>query len=178
MKVSTIFRHIGGKEAFSVEIDTLKFVQDEFFVSLQVQDQGLYLTRKNIFRPSDLVPPFCVFGWDRKPMPLCCGLDIVTNLGLMFDFPNDLKEKWWKWVEERTFRPAFGIIPSRINEIGQKLPLYLNGYYDWLESKGTPWGNPIKNINYPNHILTPYLFFPQKWIDQVIKPSFGYFDKS
>lgn len=160
---------------FDVDIPVRNFTPEASFATMQLVQESLFIYSKTPY--SSTLLPHRVFGWHRQPFPICCGLDIVTelyNYGHTNLHKIETMEKWWKWMEGLIPRvkPSIGIVPRIINE---KNVMQEDPYYAWYSSKGVQWGDPIKNFNYPNHVLIPYLFFPHKGIEQILKPKFGLF---
>jgi hypothetical protein len=88
---------------------------------------------------------------------------------------NEIMENWWKWMEtlKPRLKPAIGIIPAYVDKNNKSS---MEDQWKWFASKGTQWGEPIKNIEYTNHVLIPYLFFPHKGIEKIMKPTYGTFE--
>ena len=158
---------------FTIEVDIRSFCQDVQFIGFSLIRDSLYLHYNGGFPQSAY---HRILGWNRQPFPTVCGLDIVCEL-YQYDprkFTPEIWEKWWQWAGGVFPRiPAIGIIPQIINERNQiALP---EPQYSWFVSKGTKFGIPFKNINYPNHVLQSYLFMPFKETvkEQILNPKFG-----
>lgn len=158
-----------GSPGFSLEVDTRAYVPESSFVTLRLYQEVLYL--HGGVGGTEKLAALRILGWHRQPFPLCCGLDTVHDLYSLW--PEEIMEKWWEWMKgiRPILKPAIGIIPQLIDQ--QNNAIALDRTYSWYASKGVQWGNPIKNVNYPNHQLIPYLFFPAKGIEQILKPTFG-----
>lgn len=108
----------------------------------------------------DMHGNYCpMLGWKRIAFPSCCGVDLVhylpPNSGL---WPMEIMETWFKWAMSIMDKPAIGLIPFTINQDHTISSSTLYGDYDWIASKGKPWGGAIKNINYHDHALIPYVW--------------------
>lgn len=163
-----------GENGFALDIDTRKWAPVmENDVIFRLHWDALYL----YYQTMGLIDytKYRILGWNRIPFPMCCGLDIVSEL-TNTTWPIDIMEKWWNWMKtmQPLVKPAIGIVPQLINGDNSKMPIDI--YYSWYASKGVQWGDPIKNLQYPNHQLIPYLFFPSKGIEKILKPTFGMFN--
>ena len=160
-----------GENSFSIDVNTRTYAPDNAVISLSLYKEMLYLYHTNMYNST--IISSSILGWTRQAFPLCCGVEIVSILNHRWS--DETMEKWWKWMETLTpqLLPAIGIIPCLLDDTNNIKPI--EARWNWFASKGVQWGDPIKNILYPNHVLIPYLFFPHKGIEKILKPKFGMF---
>src|SRR5260221_9253712 len=125
---------------FTIDVDIRRYMQEDKFVALALINENLYCFYKNVY-PITTLSQYLVLGWIRQSFPLCCGLDIVSQLySYPPQFSEETMEKWWKWMEGfyPIMKPAIGIIPQIINENNEIQPV--EPMYKWFSSKGVQYG--------------------------------------